>query len=234
MRAPGRVTGVPSPGHERRGAHAASVPPGPPRGSGAGGWDMWSPLRGGGGRWLGRALRAQGPRPRPHRPPQPARPGAGPPVAMAAPPPWAALPWRWLPSLGARYCSSRPPPPPAVGSGRGRRGGPTATCGRGTGLGARGCSRPKQPTAPLPLRLMQPLRGGSVGPRSLRGMDSVQGARGWAQGGAGCGGCSARGLWWQGGVLTDPWGLGSGSHCGCWRPAPWGPRHWAGGWVPAG
>lgn len=133
-------------------------------------------------------------------PPHPSRPGAGLPVAMAAPPPWAALPWRWLPSLGARYCSSCPPP--AVGSGRGRRGGSHTTCGRGMGLGARGCSRPKQPTAPLPLCLVQPLRGGFVGSHSLWGMDlvwGVQGVRAGRRGGAGCGGSSASGAGLGGG-----------------------------------
>lgn len=133
-------------------------------------------------------------------PPHPSRPGAGLPVAMAAPPPMGSVAMAMAPLFGSSVLQQLPPPHGGVRTGP--PGGSHTTCGRGMGLGARGCSRPKQPTAPLPLCLVQPLRGGFVGSHSLWGMDlvwGVQGVRAGRRGGAGCGGSSASGAGLGGG-----------------------------------
>lgn len=154
------------------------------------GWGLGRvpPPWGGGGRCWGRALRTQGPRPRPRPvPPHPSRPGAGLPVAMAAPP-MGSVAMAMAPLFGSSVLQQ--PPPPRGGVRTGPPGGSHTTCGRGMGLGARGCSRPKQPTAPFPCAWCRPSGGAPWGPAACRG---------WTR----CGGCRGSGLGAGGGRV---WG----------------------------
>lgn len=232
--------GVPSQGCEWGGAHTASVPP-----LRQWGWGLGRVAPAVGWRWemLGpSAARAGATSPSPSCPPPiPHVLVLGCRLPWQPPPQWAALPWRWLPSLGARYCSSRPPPRWGQD---GAAGGVPHHVRPWDGAGG---SRLQQAQAahrpPSPVPGAAPLGGLCGAPQPVGDGLGVGGARGqgWAQrGGRVWGqlclwGRFGWGLWCRGGgVLTDPWGLGSGSPCGCWRPAPWGPRCWAGGWVPQG
>lgn len=207
------------------------------------GWGLGGvpPPWGGGGRCWGRALRAQGPHPRPRPvPPHPSRPGAGLPVAMAAPP-MGSVAMAMAPLFGSSVLQ-QPPPPPRRGQ-DGAAGGVPHHVRPWDGAGGSRLQQAQAAHRPLPLCLVQTLGGAPWGPAACRGWTRCGGCRGSGLGAGGgrvwgqlcLWGRFGWGLWCRGGgILTDPWGLGSGSPCGCWRPAPWGLQRWAGRWVPAG
>lgn len=191
--------GVPSQGYEWWGAHTASVPPPEAVGLGAGTCGPHHRVEVGDAGAERCARRGHIPVPV-LSPPHPSRPGAGLPVAMAAPPHGQRCHGDGSPlwELGTAAAA----PPPRWGQDGAAGGGPTPRAAVGWGWGLEAAAGPSSPPPPFPCAWCSPSGGALWGPTACGGWTWCGGCKGsglGAEGGQGAGAALPLGQVWVGG-----------------------------------